>query len=439
MESSLKQGCLPSTRQDILNDIVKWGTEPSSGQNIFWLYGLAGSGKSTICITITRFFRDLGRLGSFIFFDCAFPERSHPSKVIRTLAYKLGMFDPRIGAAISLAIDNYPSVKDAPLRAQFTRLIIEPLASLPELETGGPILLAIDALDECGDPEDRKALMKVLGKESSRLPSYIRVLLISRPLEDIVTALQDKPHILAHNLDLSSNVGGRDIVAYIQHHLRDIQRRKLPQQPDWPGDEVIQELAEHSRGLFIWASTAVKFIETRFNPVNSLAIILRGEKSSKAQLALDQLYATSLAHADSWDDEDFIDQFRLVLAVILVLQNPLATSTLDRLTGLPKGQESVHAVSKLACVIADEPTLHLLHPSFADFLFSRERCNREIWYFDEAACHQHVAKICLRRLSDGGLKRNMCNLTLSVPLKDERIPDDVAAEPVDPGVPLRES
>ena len=268
-------------------------------------------------------------------------------------------------------------------------------------------------------------LMRVLGKELSRLPSFIRVLLISRPLEDITTALQDKPHILAHNLELSSNVGSRDIVAYIQHHLRDIQRRKLPQQPDWPGDEAIQDLAEHSRGLFIWASTAVKFID-RFNPAKSLAVILGGEKSSKAQLALDKLYATSLADADSWDDDDFIEQFRSVLEVILVLQNPLATSTLDRLSGLPDGEESVRAVSKLACVIADEPTLHLLHPSFADFLFSRERCGREIWYFDEVACHQHVATICLRRLSDGGLKRNMCNLTLSVPLKDEQIPDDVA-------------
>jgi hypothetical protein len=215
MESSLKQRCLLSTQQDILNNIVKWATEPSSGQNILWLYGLAGSGKGTICITITWFFRNLGWLGSFIFFDCAFPERSHPSKVIRTLAYKLGMFDPRIGTAISSTIDNYPSVKDTLLRAQFTRLIIEPLASLLDLETGGPILLAIDALDECRDPEDCKALMKVLGKESSLLPSYIHVLLISWPLEDIVTTLQDKPHILAHNLELSSNVSGQDIIAYI--------------------------------------------------------------------------------------------------------------------------------------------------------------------------------------------------------------------------------
>jgi hypothetical protein len=70
-----------------------------------------------------------------------------------------------------------------------------------------------------------------------------------------------------------------------------------------------------------------------------------------------------------------------------------------------------------------------LHPSFANFLFSRERCGREIWYFDEAACHLHVAKICLDRLTNSGLKRNICDLTLSIPWAGEQIeqiPDDVS-------------
>lgn len=428
MESSLQHGCLPSTRQHILSDIVNWGTDSSGDQNVLWLHGFAGSGKSTICVTITSFFRDLGRLGSYIFFNRDHAERSHPSKVIRTLAYKLGMFDPRLGAAISKAIDGYPSIKDATLSVQFTRLIIEPLASLPDLQTGGPILIAFDALDECGDPNQRRMLLKVLGKETSRLPSFIRVLLISRPVEDITDALQDHQHILSRDLEVSSDVGSGDIVTYIGHHLKAIQQKKLPRQPDWPGDGVIQNLGQRSCGLFIWASTVVKFIDS-FDPDKRLAIILQEETSPKAQLALDKLYVTSLETVDAWDDDDFIENFRSVLQVVLVLQNPLAISTLDQLLGLPEGQQSGRTVSMLACVIADEPLLHLLHPSFADFLFSRERCGREIWYFDTAACHLHVAKICLDRLTNDGLKSNICNLTLSIPWAGkqiERIPDDVS-------------
>jgi len=80
MDASLKEGCLPSTRQDVLSDIANWVTDPSGTQNVLWLRGLTGSGKSTISVTIASFFRDLGRLGSYIFFERAFAERSHPSK-----------------------------------------------------------------------------------------------------------------------------------------------------------------------------------------------------------------------------------------------------------------------------------------------------------------------------------------------------------------------
>jgi hypothetical protein len=177
--------------------------------------------------------------------------------------------------------------------------------------------------------------------------------------------------------------------------------------------------------LFIWASTVAKFVD-QYNPVKRLAVILRGEASPGAQSALDKLYTTALEDAYAWDDDDFVEDFRSVLKVVLVLQNLLATTTLDQLIGLPDGRESRRAVSALSCVIADQPTVHLLHPSFADFLFSRARCNRDIWYFNEIECHQHLAKKCLEQLSNGGLKRNICCLTLSVPLKDEKVPDDIA-------------
>jgi len=421
MEASLLKGCLPSTRQDVLSDIFNWATDPSAVQNVLWLHGLAGSGKTTISITIANFFRDLGRLGSFIFFDRAFPQRSHPSKVIRTLAYKLGEFDPRIGTAISAAIDNYPSIKDALLSVQFTKLIVEPLASLPDVQTGGPIVLVFDALDECGNSIERKTLLEVLGTQMSRMPSVFRILLISRPLEDVTAALQGKANILVWDLDMN----GRDIIAYFKHNLAAIQRKRLPRRPDWPGDEVIHDLVTRSCGLFIWASTAVAFID-RFDPVKCLAVILRGETPPGAQLALNKLYTTALEEAYGWDDDDFVKSFRIVLGVILVLQNPLPTSTLDQILGLQEGQESSHVVSPLACVIAQEPTLHLLHPSFADFLFSHEMCGRDIWYFNPGVCHWHLTVRCLDLLSNSGLKRNICNMTLSAAPNCEKVSDDVA-------------
>jgi hypothetical protein len=420
LDASGRPACHPSTRQNILSEITDWATNPSCEQNVFWYHGLAGSGKSTISTTIANTFRELRRLGAFIFFDRAHPEQSHPSKVIRTLAYKLGSFDQRIGAAICSAIDHFPSINDASPRMQFTKLIVESLATITDILAEGPIVIVFDAIDECGDPPERDPLLQVLATELGRLPSTIRVLITSRPLEDIGNAFEGPPNILSRDLDVSSDSCSRDISIYLKHKFEVIRKRaRLPS--EWPGEEVVQDLVTRSCGLFVWATTVAKFIDS-YNPPKHLAIILRGEIAPSAQSALDDLYKRALEQAGRWDDEDFVEHIRSVLGTVLVLQNPLTTSTLDQL--IEDGRSS-DAISLLACVIASEPTVHLLHPSFADFLFSRARSGQDIWYFDAAAYHQKLTLKCLDLLSNG-LKRNICNLTLSAAPKGETVSDDTA-------------
>ena len=94
--------------------------------------------------------------------------------------HKLGSFDPRIGAAICAAMDDFPGVSDAPLRVQFAKLLLEPLASLTILWTEGPIILVLDALDECGNSTECETLLNLLGAELSSLPSVIHILITSQ-------------------------------------------------------------------------------------------------------------------------------------------------------------------------------------------------------------------------------------------------------------------
>src|SRR6188768_4349200 len=49
--------CTPNTRVRILKDITDWANDTSpESQAVYWLYGPAGSGKSTIANTIARNF-----------------------------------------------------------------------------------------------------------------------------------------------------------------------------------------------------------------------------------------------------------------------------------------------------------------------------------------------------------------------------------------------
>ena len=53
--------CTPGTRVRILDDITTWAKDNSpESPNVYWLFGLAGSGKSTIAYTIARRFEFAG-------------------------------------------------------------------------------------------------------------------------------------------------------------------------------------------------------------------------------------------------------------------------------------------------------------------------------------------------------------------------------------------
>lgn len=52
--------CLPSTRIELRREIAAWA-EDGQSKCIFWLNGMAGTGKSTISRTVAQSFADKGQ------------------------------------------------------------------------------------------------------------------------------------------------------------------------------------------------------------------------------------------------------------------------------------------------------------------------------------------------------------------------------------------
>ena len=163
---------------NVINDIMKWIADDSNdAKKVMWVYGLAGTGKSTLSTTIAQIMRRLRRLGAFFFFNCDIPQRNFATW-IRTLAYRLAMFDARFGAAISRVVEKNDNIAGMPLDYQFENLLSA--NALRSVEwSGGPVVLIIDALDECGSEADRKILLQVLSKGFSDLPPFIRIMVVS--------------------------------------------------------------------------------------------------------------------------------------------------------------------------------------------------------------------------------------------------------------------
>jgi hypothetical protein len=425
MDASGRTECLPGTRAETIQFITDWATRTAESQKILWVHGLAGAGKSTLATTMASCFRKMGCLGAFLFFDRAVAERSDPLTVIRTLAYQVGSLHPGAGKAIADAIDESPSICLSPLRDQFQELLVGPLSAKGLIDANVPIVLVLDALDECGSTRRREILLNVLTEQSVKLPSAIRILVTSRLEMDISDAIQAQTHILSHEIKTTCKVNTEDISSYLRHRMEFVRRknRNLPLPIDWPGEYNIRRLIVRASGLFAWASTAMEFVDG-YDPRSRLDTILRGEKASGAQSALDVLYKTALESSGMWDDEDFIADFTDVIGLVLVARRPLSTAAIDALLRLPGHRPSLHIVSHLGCVL-QKPIVRVLHPSFADFLSNRSRCGRDIWFFDTSVHNRHLAEHCLDRLTEV-LKENMCNLSISDDTRNDTLAEGVS-------------
>jgi hypothetical protein len=167
--------------------------------------------------TIAHTLWECSHLGGFIFFSRDVEERNQSVNVIRTLAYQLASFSPVIRTAVVQAINSTPMITQSVLCFQFMKLLIEPLWTLPTTE--GPIVLILDALDECGSAQDQKPLLSLLSSESVHLPSLVHILITSRDECDIRCALKGQSHVIIWELNLTSENNMNDTLHFIRNQV----------------------------------------------------------------------------------------------------------------------------------------------------------------------------------------------------------------------------
>ena len=416
--------CLNNTRRDVINDVMEWIADDSTeAKKVLWVYGLAGTGKSTLSSTIANNMEGLCRLGAFFFFDRDIPLRNFAT-LIRTLAYNLALLDTRFCDAISEVVKKYGNMAEKTLEFQFEKLL-----SATALESvkwsGGPIVFIIDALDECGSEADRKILLPALSRGFSDLPSFIRIMVVSRDERDIRHALGSHPHLRTYPLDES--VTSHDVLEFIRHRLEEIRIQHSYLGAHWPGDDKIRSLANSAGGLFIWASTACLYIEDGY-PSRQLSELLNKQpevNSSKPFARLDSLYKTSLQFAGLWTSPSLCFNCCNILGVILCVRDPVSCSVIDALLALPQDTPSSVPVSRLKCVLDVNKTeqIRILHPSFHDYL--SKRCRGEPWSINLEHHNKQLALRCLDLL-DQELRENICDMTLPYLNRKNTLPEAIS-------------
>ncbi|KAL8817830.1 MAG: hypothetical protein Q9191_008069 [Dirinaria sp. TL-2023a] len=168
-ENQRHRSCLINTRVGLLQQITDWAICDSS-QYIFWLQGRAGTGKSTIALTIAQALDKQGASLASFFFKRGAGDLARSRKVITTVVFQLAIRSPRFGSLVCDALREDPGLADsASLSQQYDKLLLRPLQrTRRSVSHSLSFVVVLDALDECDDLDDIRLLLHLLVDQKFR-------------------------------------------------------------------------------------------------------------------------------------------------------------------------------------------------------------------------------------------------------------------------------
>ena len=424
--------CLPDTRVDLLQHISYW----ADGQDercIFWLNGLAGTGKSTIARTVARRCLEQNRLGASFLFSRGGGDVGHAGKFVTSIAWQLANSVPSLDQHICDAVKKQRDIASKSLYDQWQQLVMRPLSNLSESGSQSSYVLVVDALDECDDDNNIRTIIRLLAEARSLKTVRLRIFLTSRPETPIRLGFRAMPQIVHHDLELHGiprAVVNHDLAVFLIHEFNTIRNDFEDLPCDWPGNDKIEDLVRRSDGLFIYAATACRFIkgDGYWLPQVLLDLVLQGNRSSHQMeiehdipsrsptWELDEMYTQilqrSLINVRSEDRERVSQTLKEVIGTLVILAEPLSGSTLANLLRMRLEMVNLrlgHLRSVLNIPVDQNYPIQLLHPTFRDFLLDDQRCLNQLFWIDEKQAHRVLADRCMQLMSTL-LKQDICGV-----------------------------
>ena len=421
--SGNRQGCLRGTRKDVLWEIEHWLTDERE-QRIFWLNGLAGTGKTTIAQTFAETSFAEGRLGASFFCSRDFENRSNLQTIFPTLAFQLAYQYPSFRIKLLQVLRARPNAGQESLCLQMEKLIVGPLKT-----TRIPTLIIIDALDECKDEEPASAVLSILSRYVDEIPD-VKFFITGRPEPRIrsgfrLESLLPITEILKLH-EVKPEAVNNDIELFFRIRLTELTKRRsdcnLPE--DWPSSSEIEILCKKAAGFFIYASTVVKlFTSKNRTPTEQLnrIISLPQSTSHEGRFGVDLLYTQVLDQAvDNLDpdDEELHFRFRNVVGAVLLVFNPLSIKALSDLLRVSNISTTLRSLHSLLLIPASEAApVCVFHKSFPDFLMDPKRCKDRRFLVEPMVHHTEILLSCFSLMSKR-LKKNICKLDDYIILSD---------------------
>jgi hypothetical protein len=425
--------CLPNTRTTVIAEIIEWiySISESDSAQVCWVYGPAGAGKSSIAHTIAEYCKDKKLLGSMFCFSTSVQSRKL-DLLFPTISRDLANFDPTWKRSLANAIQDNDALRTtASLEWQFKALLLDLATGLKECVVG-PIVIVIDALDECGDGAERMELLGFIAR-LQELPSFFHFVVTSRSDKDMADRLKQLNNVFSKDI---AAIATADTNADIQIMLETKLRAHITKDKRWIKGSMAEKLVDAAEQSFQWASTAYKFIQgdneyQAFDWYERFQAVVPGDMSNLSGPTyqhLNKLYNTILEQFFPSDQP--LERFKLIIGHVLAVEKPVSLVTLQGLCTKEYKPELVVTIlrllgSLLYGVFEENTPIYPLHSSFREFLTAKHSGKYSI---DLTTCNNNLAYAALHIMNDS-LRFNICHLETSYclnkdyPSLDQKIQD----------------
>lgn len=430
--SSSKEACLPGTRTEMIASINESLTK--SERRFTWVRGSPGTGKSAVAKTVSSDLETSGRLAASFFFDKRAGEGNSDAgttkSFVTTIARQLARFNSGYRKELGKALEQDSMIPKKQLLQQLRLLIVQPMQRVDFTKTNHTIVIALDALDECGD---RKALDELasLLVELDALPPIFKIFFTCRPQPAILQWFENgdsavKAHTIVENLDLvskeSTNADLRRFVTVEIEKMKDFHSDEA-----WPPKpKEITKFAQRCEGLFEIAALRLRRLAGGPDIGNTYASVFAtileetDETSPSYEAGLDAEYYRILESTypsgpayRAKDVEKALQKYREVVGALVTVKYAMDIETLAALIGMEKSE--VRAVFRpLSAIIyfptnEDEP-VYPYHASFQEFLLKipQDPTPRQLQFLFDGPQDRLLAHCCLERMA-AELRQDMCH------------------------------
>jgi len=248
----LKLCCMEGTRETLLNQIMAWAANESETGNLYWIHGLPGIGKTSLAHSICEKLHNKRRLVGAFFCQRDDANMSELRNILPTLISKLAEIFPPFRSIVADHLRNDPNLTSKSMKDS---LFLDFICDLPR-HPKQALVFVIDALDECGDDQDRPVLLKVLSEAVAHAP-WLKIIVTSRPEDEIQHFFQCLPRSSYSPYDLSMDQDAKADLHTFARSQFDLVAKVWRLPTPWPGQPLFDRVISRANGLFIFIKTLV--------------------------------------------------------------------------------------------------------------------------------------------------------------------------------------